>query len=101
MENKLQAHEAELYKRIDEVLHYLWDPIGVSDQPAARDEYYSYLPQVFQLVRANAPKEKIMAFLSEITQHEMECGVNLKRDEAVIELLLKWRELIWEKYGAT
>ena len=42
--------ELELYKRCDEVLHYVWDPIGISDVPEARDEYESYLPTVWRLV---------------------------------------------------
>jgi len=47
MKEKLSAKEKELYRRTDEILHYLWDPIGVSDIAQARDEYYSYLPRVF------------------------------------------------------
>jgi hypothetical protein len=31
-----------LESAINEVLHYIWDPIGIQDMPAARDEYESY-----------------------------------------------------------
>lgn len=47
MGKQLSPFERELYQRVDEVLHYVWDPIGVSDAPEARDEYFSYLPIVF------------------------------------------------------
>ncbi len=50
MGQKLSLSELELYRRTDEVLHYLWDPIGVAGIPEARDEYHSYLPVVFSLV---------------------------------------------------
>ena len=36
----------ELHRRTDEVLHYIWDPIGVSGVPTARDEYSGYVPRL-------------------------------------------------------
>ena len=38
----ISSLDEELYRRVDEVLHYLWDPIGVAGIPEARDEYYGY-----------------------------------------------------------
>jgi hypothetical protein len=32
---KGDSKEAELYQRLDEIIHYLWDPIGVSGVPEA------------------------------------------------------------------
>ena len=43
----LSKPDLELYRRIDEILHFNWDPTGVADVPETRSEYYSYLPQVF------------------------------------------------------
>ena len=40
----------ELERRIDEVLFYVWDPIGVSDTPAARGEYSSYTMTILKYV---------------------------------------------------
>ncbi len=40
----------ELYQRIDEVLYYVWDPIGVSDEPCARAEYSSYTRKILTYV---------------------------------------------------
>jgi hypothetical protein len=40
---KLADSALELYKRVNEVLHYVWDPIGVAYSPAARDEYQRYI----------------------------------------------------------
>ncbi len=47
MGQELSPKENELYRRTHEVLHYIWDPVGVSDEPRARDEYQGYLPQFF------------------------------------------------------
>lgn len=52
-----------LYRAVDEVLHYIWDPIGVSGVPEARDEYQGYLPQVFKLVRERQSEETIANYL--------------------------------------
>jgi hypothetical protein len=94
MGRKFPPREAELYKRCDEVLHYVWDPIGVASAPAARDEYHSYLPQVFSLVRDNADPGKLASFLASTAEH-MGLPANSKRDDGVVELLLNWREWIW------
>lgn len=40
----------ELERRIDEVLYYVWDPIGVSDTPAARGEHSSYTMTILKYV---------------------------------------------------
>jgi hypothetical protein len=75
---KLPPQELELYKRCDEVLHYLWDPIGVAGAPGARDEYRSYLPNVFALVQA------------------MGLRARPERARQVAEVLRDWRKWIWE-----
>jgi hypothetical protein len=36
----------EFNRRADEVLHYLWDPIGVAGEVMACDEYMGYVPKL-------------------------------------------------------
>ncbi len=38
MGQRLSPEDMAPYRAIDEVLHYIWDPIGISDAPEARDE---------------------------------------------------------------
>ncbi len=59
MGEKLNPQDLALYRAVDEVLHYIWDPIGVSGSPEARDEYQGYLPHVFGLVREGRDDEAI------------------------------------------
>lgn len=96
MGRKFSPREAELYKRCDEVLHYVWDPIGVAGAPAARDEYYSYLPQVVALVKDNADPGRIANYLATTAEQGMGLAANPKRDQRVVELLMDWRDWIWE-----
>ena len=104
MGEKLPPDQMELYRRVDEVLHYLWDPIGIAGAPEARDEYYSYLPHVFSLVQRDAPSEEIISYLVTIATERMGLSGRRqlqKRAEEVTETLKRWRHVISEgKAGA-
>lgn len=80
MKKKLRAEENELYRRVDEILHYIWDPIGVSDCPKARDEYHSYLPRVFSRLMNEAKDHEIAAYLNKLESCSM--GMSPKKDKA-------------------
>jgi hypothetical protein len=96
MGQKLPPREAELYRRCDEVLHYVWDPIGVATAPGGRDEYHSYLPRVFALVRDNVKPEKIVEHLVNIEEESIGLPANPERARTTAEVLIEWREWIWE-----
>jgi hypothetical protein len=97
MGSKLPPLDEELYRRTDEVLHYVWDPIGVSTAPEARDEYHSYLPQVFGLLKANADAERIASYLTEIATTHMGLEQDHGHDLEVAKLLLHWQRVINER----
>jgi len=81
-----QEQEA-LYKHIDEILFYKWDPIGISSDNWARNEYESYLPKVYSLVVNNSESSIIVDYL---TQSRARMGLNesLTKDTEIAELLL-------------
>jgi hypothetical protein len=41
---------ARVHHRVDELLHYIWDPIGIAASTGARDEYDSYVPTVVKML---------------------------------------------------
>jgi hypothetical protein len=88
---KLPPAEMELYHRVDEVLHYLWDPIGVASCPDARDEYYSYLPQVFALVKAGN-REEIERYLAEVCVDRMGLSSNPAAEKKIAAILIQYRD---------
>lgn len=94
MGKKLPPQEMKLYRQIDEILHYIWDPIGIAGVAEARDEYSSYLPQVFQLVLKNNDKNKIASYLIEIETNRMGATANKEFALNVAEILLSAREVI-------
>jgi len=94
---RLSPKDAELYTRTDEVLHYLWDPIGVSECPEARDEYSAYFPHVFSMLSQNNSADEIAAYLVSIEQDSMGLAISeesRKRVMQIAELLIEYKSLI-------
>ena len=99
----LQEHQHLLRKRIDEVLHYMWDPIGVAGTPEARDEYDSYIPRIYGMLLQGMKEQEISNYLKEVETESM--GMTFtpeadKRNNEISELLVSWMDRIegWDKY---
>jgi len=86
----------ELSKRVDEVLFYKWDPIGVSDEPCARGEYESYVQKVRSLVEKTNEIEPIASYLESVVKDMMGMKPNRKHSEVIAELLLEHKHAIHE-----
>jgi hypothetical protein len=93
----LSEKQRELLLRVDEVLHYMWDPIGVCDFPDVRDEYSSYAQHVLSMLIRGDGEEAISEYLRNIRVVNMGVGKlphNSSEDE-VAQLLVDWKELIF------
>lgn len=86
----------ELRRRVDEVLYYVWDHIGVSSEPCARGEYENYVSTVLQLVEQNNVPEPISLYLSQVITDKMELSSNKKACDDVADLLLEHKRAIKE-----
>ena len=82
------TREKGLYKQIDEILFYEWDPLGVSDYEEARGEYYSYLPMMLRLKLQGADVSFIANHLFKIETETMGLLGNLQRCELVANRIL-------------
>ncbi len=94
MGDKLSPKDMDLYRRCDQILHYLWDPIGVREEPAARDEYHSYLPRVFSLVKHGAAEGAVVDYLTAVEQH-MGLTNEPERAREVARILIDSRKWIY------
>ncbi|MBF0695389.1 MAG: hypothetical protein IR153_10080 [Flavobacterium sp.] len=56
--NLTAAKDFLLYQKIDDILWYDWDPIGINDM-APRDEYQGYVPEIFNLKKSGANRQEI------------------------------------------
>ena len=100
MKTSLSVTDKELMCRTDEVLHYLWDPIGVSEHPQARDEYDAYSAHVFSMLFRGCTCAEIIAYLTSIEQDHMGLTISdQSRANAtrVASVLINWKECIEER----
>jgi hypothetical protein len=68
MGTRWSAQEAGAYESLLRLLGWEWDPIGAgADLPD--DEYRSYLPEFWRLVKADAPDAEIVAYLARTEEH--------------------------------
>ena len=73
-----RAEEMLQYQKIDDILWYDWDPIGINDI-APRDEYQSYTPQIFNLLKTEKNREAIVEALSKIETGNMGLAGNMEK----------------------
>ena len=89
MGKKLPPDQLELYKKIDEILYYEWDPIGVSAINGPKDEYQSYLPQIFKMAMQDTPIAVIAKSLTDLATEGMgltpDAGHDKKAAEAIMQ----------------
>lgn len=71
--NLITAKDFLLYKQIDDILWFDWDPIGINDL-APRDEYQGYVPEIFRLLKANANRQEIANRLHKLETENMGMG---------------------------
>ena len=83
----------ELERRVDEVLFYKWDPIGINHYVTARAEYRSYVTRILQEVKAG-DINRIVAQLKDIQVNSMGLGGEDDNAKEIAELLLSHKEAI-------
>ena len=90
----------EFLRRVNEVVHYLWDPIGVREVPEARNEYDSYSGIIFRKLVERTEKEKIKEYMISIQSETMGMEVGPAEENQIdrtIETLVQWREFFADK----
>lgn len=92
MGTPLNEREMKLYRAVDEVLHYLWDPIGVAGMADARDEYQGYLPEVFRLLVQGSDEQAIAEYLGTIATGRMGLPSRPERDLEAARTAIGWRQ---------
>ncbi|MBB3802900.1 hypothetical protein FHR47_003189 [Xanthomonas arboricola] len=88
------ADRRALAQAVSEVLHYLWDPIGVAGVPQARDEYDSYVPEICTLLSQGADQATVATTLREISGQRMGLDDTDALAEQAARRLMAWREVI-------
>ena len=95
MDRKILPEDSELYRHIEEVVHYIWDPIGISEMPQARDEYASYMTAIFGRVKAGK-KDDIIEYMKWVASENMGLSFDEEKAMKAASVMLEWKEYINE-----
>lgn len=96
---RIKFSAEELRKRVDEVLYYVWDPIGVAREPCARNEYTSYVLQVLRIVEESDDPRPISELLSKIASETMSLTPDKIICYQTAELLIEHKNAIRKGYA--
>ncbi len=91
----------EISRRVGEVMHDLWDPIGVSQEPYARDEYDAYVPVVTGMLMRGAGENEIASYLTRTSTETMGLSgtsVGRSHDEKIAKLLVQHFQAVDAQY---
>ncbi|MER2535530.1 MAG: hypothetical protein ABTQ31_10255 [Rhizobiaceae bacterium] len=66
-----------------------WDPIGIADEPAARDEYDMYARRLEARVLAGASRSDLQQFLLDVEGEEMGLAPDSRRAAVVVGRILE------------
>lgn len=83
----------ELERRVDEVLFYKWDPIGVNHYISARAEYRSYVPAVLEKLKA-CDRKGVLGVLKDIQVESMGEEFDSTSASNIVDLLFEHKEAI-------
>jgi len=92
MKQKLSPEQRNFYKRVDEILFYRWDPIGISDSDWPRDEYKTYVPQVFKIALESDGPEPIAEYLCKIETDYLDMRSRKYFNTGVAEQILEIKD---------
>ncbi len=93
IDDALPSAEAELFRRVDEVAHYIWDPIGLCGHPEARDEYSGYLLGLYGRAKAK-DEDGLIEFMKQIQIESMGMLFDRERTERAATAIMKWANLL-------
>ena len=82
--------DKELLDRIGEVLYYLWDPIGVSQIPAARNEYDSYRDGVFSVLARAGGEHEVVEYLEQEALPNMGLSNSGAPSQLAARVIIEW-----------
>jgi hypothetical protein len=98
MATRSDHFDQELFQRIDEVLLYHWDPVGVARDPLAREHYAGFVPEVFAALLDDADEQRVMELLLLLETEFLGLAPRPSHARRVAEILVDWRAVLEEKY---
>lgn len=85
------AKDFLLFKKVDDILWFDWDPIGINDI-APRDEYQPYVAEIFGLVKAKSDRQEIADRLHKIETDNMGMSGTIEKCLIIADKILSKME---------
>ena len=86
--------DAELYRRIEEVVHYVWDPIGICQNPQARNEHSGYVRSIYGNGKAD-DLDGLIAYMRWVLEN-MGLQIESEKMTNAAQVMLDWKKYIDE-----
>lgn len=74
---------------VDEILHYVWDPIGIAGIPQCRDEYSSYTHLIVRKSKV-CTRDELIQCLLDLELHSMGIKRGLAGASRAVDAILDW-----------
>ncbi|WOB50958.1 hypothetical protein NYR97_06130 [Xanthomonas hydrangeae] len=91
MGQPLGSEQKAMHRIVSEVLHYIWDPIGIAGSVGARDEYDGYADHVFSLLWHGTDASSIAQYLVKVAGERMGLSGTEWRASLAADKLVEWR----------
>jgi hypothetical protein len=89
MIDKIQSRS--LRAQVRDVLLNTWDPIGISDEPNAQNEYDSYIDPIYDLLISQASDDVLIDYLHWVVFEQM--GIDAASREDMRETVTALRKI--------
>jgi hypothetical protein len=87
MTQEMTQKQKDAYTRMDEILFYLWDPIGMGRTNWARNEYESYVSKLYEIAMAADDPKPIQEYLEWITREMLDMFNGFEKNVETGELI--------------
>lgn len=94
MADTFEPGQMSLRQAVGEVLHYVWDPIGVAGVPQARDEYDGYVDDICNMLCQDSDASSLARHLVCIADQQMGVVGTEERAEFAGRRLVEWRDAL-------
>ncbi|PVE20319.1 hypothetical protein DC522_33030 [Microvirga sp. KLBC 81] len=77
----------QMLNLVRDILRYDWNPIGVDDEIALRDEYERYVGEIYRMISDGGTIDELAQYLNDIVTREMGLIPDMELNERVAKKL--------------
>jgi hypothetical protein len=90
---EIMIYQKQLYSdsfsKVKAILISSWDPLGVLAEPSVQDEYDSFVPAIFELLKKGVTSEVLSAYLQRIESDDFGLAPDRAKTQIVADMLIK------------